>query len=327
MSTRLLSVADTAELIRAGDKLLLAGDEGLLAQLPTGNWIGGTIPYFMAPEGGCVTQDRIYVDVLPSQVTDVSVATYTPDELEKLPGDGFENGFSIVILPAMSDVHARYAAEAPEYPHLFDRPVVGWVSGVHLDDLGSVTPKVFAGDGKTGSDSVAAVLHAELAAGVLASADIVNLFSQGDGDVLTFDSTGFAQAKVNVNGTPRVFADYLRETDHDTRLPLVADYFGAMVNVSFQAVPDDDSPVALYAPVFADVEYKLAAPVGDYVSEFVSHLPAGSTSPVFSCNCILNFLYSELEGKKTGDIGGPITFGEVAYQLLNQTLVYLTIHD
>jgi hypothetical protein len=24
---------------------------------------------------------------------------------------------------------------------------------------------------------------------------------------------------------------------------------------------------------------------------------------------------------------GPMTFGEVAYQLLNQTLVYLTIHD
>ena len=48
---------------------------------------------------------------------------------------------------------------------------------------------------------------------------------------------------------------------------------------------------------------------------------------VFSCNCILNYLYSELEGKKTGSFVGPITFGEVAYQLLNQTLVYLKIED
>ena len=47
----------------------------------------------------------------------------------------------------------------------------------------------------------------------------------------------------------------------------------------------------------------------------------------FSCNCILNYLYSELEGKKTGGITGPITFGEIAYQLLNQTMVYLTIED
>lgn len=50
-------------------------------------------------------------------------------------------------------------------------------------------------------------------------------------------------------------------------------------------------------------------------------------SPEFSCNCILNFLYSELEGKRTGELIGPVTFGEVAYQLLNQTLVYLQIED
>lgn len=34
-----------------------------------------------------------------------------------------------------------------------------------------------------------------------------------------------------------------------------------------------------------------------------------------------------LEGKKTGDVTGPVTFGEIAYQLLNQTLVYLNIID
>ena len=45
----------------------------------------------------------------------------------------------------------------------------------------------------------------------------------------------------------------------------------------------------------------------------------------FSCNCVLNYLYAGLEGKKTGEFNGPATFGEIAYQLLNQTLVYLTI--
>jgi hypothetical protein len=34
-----------------------------------------------------------------------------------------------------------------------------------------------------------------------------------------------------------------------------------------------------------------------------------------------------LEGKKVGAITGPTTFGEVAYQLLNQTMVYLKITD
>jgi len=41
----------------------------------------------------------------------------------------------------------------------------------------------------------------------------------------------------------------------------------------------------------------------------------------------LNYLYSGLEGKKTGNVTGPITFGEVAYQLLNQTMVYMTIEN
>ena len=48
---------------------------------------------------------------------------------------------------------------------------------------------------------------------------------------------------------------------------------------------------------------------------------------VFSCNCVLNYLFSNLENKKTGAFVGPVTFGEIAYQLLNQTLVYLEVKD
>jgi hypothetical protein len=76
------------------------------------------------------------------------------------------------------------------------------------------------------------------------------------------------------------------------------------------------------------MEYKHAKPVTNYVEEFTSQMPKGSTDNIlFSCNCILNYLYSELEGKKTSDVTGPMTFGEVAYQLLNQTLVYLSVYD
>ena len=72
--------------------------------------------------------------------------------------------------------------------------------------------------------------------------------------------------------------------------------------------------------------YKVAAPVGDYVAAFKSNLPRSASGNIaFSCNCILNYLYSNLEGKRTGSITGPITFGEIAYQLLNQTLAYATI--
>jgi hypothetical protein len=98
--------------------------------------------------------------------------------------------------------------------------------------------------------------------------------------------------------------------------------------VSFQTVAEARGEVRFYAPVFAGIRYRHARPVGDYVAEFTSGLPRGIDGRVaFSCNCILNYLHSGLEGRSTGGIVGPITFGEIAYQLLNQTMVYVTIED
>ena len=99
-----------------------------------------------------------------------------------------------------------------------------------------------------------------------------------------------------------------------------------MVNVGIQEVKDNT--VNLYAPVFADVEYHFAKPVADYIQAFdkaIKESGSDNDNIAYSCNCILNFLYSDLEGKKTGNITGPMTFGEIAYQLLNQTLVYMAL--
>jgi len=98
-----------------------------------------------------------------------------------------------------------------------------------------------------------------------------------------------------------------------------------MVYVSIQAMLDKEKSVQFYAPVFEGVSYRIARPVEDYAAKFHVAVPNGAAKPVFACNCILNFLYGELEGKKTGAITGPITFGEIAYQLLNQTMVFLQI--
>jgi len=154
----------------------------------------------------------------------------------------------------------------------------------------------------------------------------MNLFEPGDGDTLTFDADGFSAQEVWVNGQKRNFVDYLKKKNADTALPLVSNYYGARVNISFQAVDVDHNQVRFYAPVFKGVEYKLAKPIGNYIESFESAMKAKNLDGiVFSCNCILNYLYSGLEGKKTGTITGPITFGEIAYQLLNQTLVYMRI--
>lgn len=80
--------------------------------------------------------------------------------------------------------------------------------------------------------------------------------------------------------------------------------------------------------LFAGKEYRFAIPVTDYAASFAEHLQdLAGAKPVFSCNCILNYLYGELDGKATPPFAGPVTFGEVAYQLLNQTLAYVEIID
>ena len=112
----------------------------------------------------------------------------------------------------------------------------------------------------------------------------------------------------------------------DGKLPLVGDFGGAHINASIQSVDAAAGTVALYAPVFTGVDYRFAKPVANYGASFRERLASYPTEGVsFSCNCILNFLFGELEGQSIGALQGPVTFGEIGYQLLNQTLVVLRI--
>jgi hypothetical protein len=321
-------VAEVKEKIARGQKLLLAGDEKVLEQIPHGAWIGGTIPYFMTEEGGLSTRDRIYVTELPDSITDISIEVYDKTRISNIYNAAPQNGFSVIIMPGSSATHLEFALNAPKYENFAIRPLVGWIAGVHLNDLGKVKPKVFSGLSGVISEDAAMVMHVTLPNAYAAEVGIVNIFEQGDGDTILFPETSFSVREVEINGVKTNFADYISEKHLDTRLPLVADYFGVMVNVSFQSVDQAKQEVQLYAPVFAGVLYKHAKPIEDYVRQFTSQAPTHlSKQSIFSCNCILNYQYSGLEGKKVGDITGPTTFGEVAYQLLNQTMVYLTITD
>ncbi len=323
MKTNLIELAAVQELINAGKRLHIAGEEQLLRQLPKGEWIGGTIPYFMDSEGGVCSRDRLYVTEMPEQVNKTRVVAYTAGELKQLPQNNFDNGFSLIILPAGSKVHLAFAQGAPEIDGIFLTPLAGWVAGVFLADLGKVMPKTFNGSTGEVFEDKAIVMHLGLPDEYSASVNIINLFHQGDGPVLRFEETGFSATEAVIDGVRQPLAPWYHDHNLDTRLPLVANYGGAMINVSHQEVPSQGE-VTFYAPVFAGVEYRLAASVGDYVEELGRAMPVGPTSVAFSCNCILNYLYGELEGRKL-PLGGPVTFGEVAYQLLNQTLVYLTI--
>ncbi|WP_424196233.1 DUF6976 family protein [Ampullimonas aquatilis] len=322
---KLYSLEEAVGILADGRPCTVAADIALLKKLPKGNWIGGSIPYFIGQDGGTDTKEKIFIHELPDTARRPNIRLYDKAALPTICQDAPENGFSILILPAFSEAHQEFAKNAPSYEDMYMKPLIGWISGMHLNDLGN--QPAFVINGQTGevSNDQAIVLHLTLPNDSVANIGIINLFNQGEGDSIQFLENGFKVRNCLINGKLTNLAQYLTSQETDTKLPLVADYSGALINVSFQSVNTEKGFVEFYAPVFTETEYKIAAKVDNYVQTFQKNIPEDTASTVFSCNCILNYLYSELAGKKTGNLTGPITFGEIAYQLLNQTLVYLTI--
>lgn len=322
----LFAFDEVAAMIGAGRVLLLAGDEALLGRLPSGRWIGGTASLFMTEHGGLADKSRIFVTDLTNDVAAVDIFSLGVDDLSTIGARYPDNGFAFLILPGFSAIHAAYARDVQDYEGVFDLPLIGWISGVAVEDIGRVSPKVFAGSGG-GSDDRAALMVATLPKGREAYVDIVNVFNQGAGDVLEFASEGFVVNKgCMVNGRVTNLAAYIAEKSIDTRRPLVADYNGVMVNVSIRSFDPASGTVEFYGPVFRNTVYRFAEPVDDYIERFKQVFSRDyEENVVFSCNCVLNYLYAALDGKNTGSFTGPVTFGEIAYILMNQTIVYLSI--
>lgn len=318
----LLSVAEANDLIATSAPLIIAGSRDSLSHLTSGNWIGGSIPYFMTESGGVCDRNKVFVDSIAFPWTAFKIVNYDPRSLSQLATDGFANGFTYVIIPANCEAHLQYAMNAPEYPEIFLKPVIGWIAGTHLADAGSDHAAVF--DGRMGAAirNGAVALHIELPENYRPFVRTLNLFKPDTTPAIVFSKAGFEVRTAKVEGKDVNFAAWLVQHRKDETTPLVADYAGTTVNVSIKSIDSATGKVEFFAPVFPGVEYRVAAPVGDYIESFKRLIPADAQTTV-SCNCILNYLYGKLEGRSTGGFQGPITFGEIAHQLLNQTLVYL----
>lgn len=319
---RLMSVAEATRCIEAGSFLSIAGDEALLRKLPCGNWIGGTIPYFMAQHGGEMNRDQVFVSATEVLAAPPCIRFHDLTSISRVCAEAPDNGYTVIIIPAFSALHSHYARHAPGFDDMFVKPLVGWVSGVHLDQLETAVPAVVNGQTGEFDSERAVVMHVPLPPERYAAVEIINLLEQGGGDRIRFLETGFSAGECLVNDVQVRLADYLGARAVDPSLPLVADYCGAMINVSFRGIDHEHGRVDFYAPVFEGVEYRLAAPRGASTATLPA---AGGQAVAFSCNCILNYVHDGLEGRRTGGFTGPMTFGEIAWLLLNQTLVYLTI--
>ena len=317
----LMTYDKTSKLINDGKLLHIAGTEELLRKLPKGSWIGGSTEYFMTNEGGRITGELLFVTEFSYEI--FSVKAYEVSNIEQVAQDAFNNGFSIVIVPFDSAIHKEYAQNASGYKDMFIKNITGWVSGINLLNPEQVPVVVNGATGMVYTDR-AAVLHLGIPNGKEVSINIINIFEQDKSSpVIEFTHEGFSVASCLVDGKETVFADYLAQQGIDVKLPFVGNYSGNGINISIKSI--ESGVVNLYAPVFPGIKYRMAKSILDFEHEFNSRLTEyDNTNVVFSCNCILNFLYGGFEDKSIKGFTGPITFGEIAYQLVNQTLVYVT---
>jgi len=318
----LLTFDETVKKINEGGLLHISGTQTLLEKLPKGNWLGGTGEHFMGADGGIVTKELFFVTPMPYDT--YKIQTYTADTIKNVVIDGYENGFTIIILPFASPVHAEYALNANNYEEMYMRPIAGWVAGTNLDNPEQI-PKV--GNGHLGEiyEDKGVALHVQLPEGKVASVNIVNIFSPNeDFPVLEFDEQSFVVRNCIIDGEKTLFADFLKKYNTSSMAPMIGDYSGAPVNISFQAM--DENSVQLAAPPTKGIKYQWASPVEDYAAAFQKHAKdLEGKNIAFACNCLYNFLYGQLEGKQIPVFAGPATWGEIAYILVNQTFVYISI--
>ena len=322
--SHVLTFDEASKLINDGKLLHIAGTEALLQKLPEGSWIGGSTEYFMADDGGKISGELLLVTEFPYE--DFSIQSYDAAEIANVANDSFDNGFSVVIMPYDSEVTIVYAENAASYENIFMRNIIGWISGVNLDIPGQ-KPIVVNGMTREVYTNKAIVLHLKIPEGKIAKINIINIFTPDENSpVIEFTEEGFSAVNCLVDGKEMALADYIEQNGIDVKLPLVGDYSGNGVNISFKSF--ENGVAHFYAPVFSGIKYRMAKKIPDYAAAFHSNI-AGirGENAIFSCNCVLNFLYGELEGKKIGTFIGPVTFGEIAYQLVNQTLVYVTVTD
>ena len=324
MKNKLYTLEEAKEILSQGSTAIVGAEEHLLSQLPLGNWIGGTIPYFMDEEGGTVSKEKVFLNLLNDPIKLNKIKTYEEDALSTIFDDYPDWGVSFIIIPGLSSCLNSYSLVARESKDVFKSPIIGWASGVLLEEIGKKTPKVV--DGKTGKfyDNQALVMHCDLPSNTTPVLGIINI-QEPEGPYLEFGEGATEVKECIIDGKKRNIYDYFKSEGIGLDQPLINDVNGSSLNTSILDYDDEAKTVKFYVPVSPKHKYQISKPLSDYEEKFEKEYKAIKEQIHFSCNCILNYLFAKLEGKKTGDVTGFITFGEIAYLILNQTMAYLTL--
>lgn len=326
MEKQLYTLGEVIELINKNQQLVITADESLLKQLPAGKWIGGSIPYFMSEEGGKFTKDLLFVNNLSGKGVNYKFSKYSSENINTITKNNFENGFSIIILPLASEVLKSFSLNSLKFKDIFKNPILGYVAGIDLNIAEPQLAKVYFGETKEELTNTGVALHIELQPNEVARVEIINPNSIDENSPsFKFPVTSFEQSECLINDVKSNLADYLVSIKHPTMgIPLVSSSNAALINRDVQFIDTVNRKVNFFSPVYSDEVYRLAKKVDDYKVLFAEKLSINKKEAVYSCLCVSFYLLGSLENNII-NINGAFTFGEIAYQLLNQTAVFLMI--
>jgi len=320
--SKLLNYDETIKQINSGKLLVISAPTEMIENLPQGNYIAGSAYYFITEGKGEEDNDKYYVEELSNDIIkDYKIITYDEGDIKDINKNIPQNGFGYCLIPFACKTHFEFALNAPNYNEFAIKALYGFITEVRKEDIG--VKNAIVKDGLTGTiyDNKAITLNVELQDSYSAEIDIINPFESDRTKRIEFLEDSFEVRKALINGKELNLVEYLKENNIDTRYPIMNDTAGAKVNVSFFKIEEDK--VIMGSPVFKGATYYFTK-VTDYTEE-LSKIKVDE-KPYLSCNCFLNYIYMDLEGKSLNKaISGPTTFGEIAYRLLNQTIVNLYI--
>ena len=327
----LYSLEEVKAMILKGDSLLLAGDAALLADLPKGKWIAGAVSRFIEKGKTLVTsREKIFVHNVTDVASDITLKVYETKTVHSIYEDAFENGFSVLIVPYMSEILNEYAVKCTSYVHFGTRVVCGWVAlaPIFSEYERNDESLVFSGETGMSYTNALVVMHVALPAEKYAEVYAFSPFKPDEGDKIIFEEDGQQIENVLINGKRQNFRQYFidRKIDRsNTACNMLAGIHstGLIMNVGIHEDTETDQGkyVSIGAPVYKGIPYCLAK--ADAETSY-RNIKKFDDEIVFSLSCITNYVCPEIFLEHT-DANGPFAYGEIAYFLLNHATVYLTV--
>jgi hypothetical protein len=327
MESKLYSKQEVIDFINAGRIMMLSGSENALKGLPAGKWIAGSTPYFV--DGiGVYDNDKIFVNDFTIVAKNAKTVSYDVNDIEKIAVNGYDNGITLVCIPIDSEVYYSFANNSMRYEDIFKNPVVGFIAATKLEDYGKAKPYVADGaDGKLDSEK-AVVLYVELPEFLSARTEIEN-FDTIDEETpeIIFPKDGFVQSDCTIDGKPGNIADFFENVVKPKLggyTQMITSQNGALINRDTKIVDTKKGETTFFSPIYAGDKYHLVKNGKDYLKMFNDSLSARRSDVVACFSCVSYFFGGNFTGKPVVK-NGNYAFGEIAYQLLNKTIVTLEI--